>query len=164
MRNAKYPAGRRLGAAKLATVALLVVLTAACESLGPKATGGAALGAAGGGLIGAAAGGGAEGIIAGVLIGGLLGGALGDKLDQNDREYADRVTQRSLESSQVGQATTWRNPDSGNYGSMTPTRTYDGDYGQPCREFQQTVTVGGQTEEAYGTACRQADGSWQIVQ
>ena len=160
----KISTRRRFSPVKLALVVLLAVLMTACENLGPKATGGAALGAAGGGLIGAAAGGGATGIIAGVLIGGLLGGALGDKLDQNDREYADRVAQRSLESSRVGQASTWSNPDTGNSGTMTPTRTYDGDYGQPCREFQQTVTVGGETEEAYGTACRQADGSWQITQ
>jgi surface antigen len=25
------------------------------------------------------------------------------------------------------------------------------------------VTVGGRAEQAYGTACRQPDGSWQIV-
>jgi surface antigen len=35
--------------------------------------------------------------------------------------------------------------------------------GKYCREFQQTVTIGGKTEQAYGTACRQPDGSWQIV-
>ncbi|MEE8203551.1 MAG: hypothetical protein V3R74_07315, partial [Alphaproteobacteria bacterium] len=33
-----------------------------------------------------------------------------------------------------------------------------------CREYQTTVNVGGQVEQAYGTACRQPDGSWQIVQ
>ena len=32
-----------------------------------------------------------------------------------------------------------------------------------CREFQQTITVGGRTETAYGTACRQPDGDWKIV-
>ncbi len=164
MTNRTGATGRWGRAAKLVPVLLLAFLTAACQNIGPKAAGGAALGAAGGGLLGAAAGGGTTGILAGVFLGGLLGGALGDKLDQNDREYADRVAQRSLETSRVGQASTWRNPDSGNYGSMTPTRTYQGDYGQHCREFQQTVTVGGQTEEAYGTACRQADGSWQITQ
>ena len=35
--------------------------------------------------------------------------------------------------------------------------------GNTCREYQSTVTVGGKTEQAYGTACRQADGSWKIV-
>ena len=57
----------------------------------------------------------------------------------------------------------WVNPDSGNSGSYTPTKTYQVDSGQYCREFQQTITVGGQTEDAYGTACREPDGSWRIV-
>jgi surface antigen len=40
----------------------------------------------------------------------------------------------------------------------TDTRT-----GAYCREFQQTVTIGGKTESAYGTACRQPDGTWKVV-
>jgi surface antigen len=35
--------------------------------------------------------------------------------------------------------------------------------GAYCREYQTTVTVGGKSEQAYGTSCRQPDGSWQIV-
>ena len=31
-----------------------------------------------------------------------------------------------------------------------------------CREFTQNVNVGGRTQQSYGTACRQADGSWQV--
>jgi len=46
---------------------------------------------------------------------------------------------------------------------MTPTRTYQTASGSYCREFTQTIVVGGRTEEGYGTACRQPDGSWQIV-
>jgi hypothetical protein len=30
-------------------------------------------------------------------------------------------------------------------------------------EFQQTITVGGQTQRAYGTACRKPDSSWKEV-
>ncbi len=125
---------------------------------------GAATGAAAGGLIGAAAGGGTEGIIGGVLLGGLLGGAVGDALDQRDRELAYQSNQAALENYQVGQTSTWTNPDTGNSGTTTPTRTYQDSGGQYCREYQQTITVGGETEQAYGTACRQPDGSWQIVQ
>ena len=33
--------------------------------------------------------------------------------------------------------------------------------GEQCREFQRTVTIGGKTETAYGTACRQPNGSWK---
>ena len=32
-----------------------------------------------------------------------------------------------------------------------------------CREYTKTVSVGGQRENAYGTACYRPDGSWEIV-
>jgi hypothetical protein len=32
-----------------------------------------------------------------------------------------------------------------------------------CREFQQTVSIGGQTQQAFGMTCRQADGTWKIA-
>ena len=149
-----------------ALVALMVamLLMLGCETAGPKTAIGAATGAAAGGLIGAAAGGGTTGIIGGVLLGGLLGGAIGNALDQRDQELLARNNQYALESAPSGTATTWQNPDSGHSGTITPTRTYQSGSGQHCREFQQTVTVGGETQDAYGTACRQPDGSWQIVQ
>ena len=34
---------------------------------------------------------------------------------------------------------------------------------QECREYRSAGMVGGRSEWVYGTACRQADGSWQIV-
>ena len=148
----------------LACTVLAVFVLSACETAGPKTGIGAMTGAAAGGLIGAAAGGGTTGIIGGVLLGGLLGGALGNALDQRDRRLANEAYQHSLESGRTGSASTWRNPDSGHSGTITPTRTYQDAGGQHCREFQQTVTVGGEVEEAYGTACRQPDGSWKIVQ
>lgn len=36
--------------------------------------------------------------------------------------------------------------------------------GQECREYRSTVNVGGVRQPIYGTACRQPDGSWRIVQ
>lgn len=33
--------------------------------------------------------------------------------------------------------------------------------GQYCREYTQTVYIGGRAVEAYGTACQQPDGSWE---
>lgn len=38
----------------------------------------------------------------------------------------------------------------------------DGSQSQ-CREYQSTAMVNGQQVASYGTACRQIDGSWQIV-
>ena len=48
-------------------------------------------------------------------------------------------------------------------GRVTVTRTGTRPNGQPCREFQQTVTISGNSESAYGIACRQQNGAWRIV-
>ncbi|SVA64445.1 uncharacterized protein METZ01_LOCUS117299, partial [marine metagenome] len=37
------------------------------------------------------------------------------------------------------------------------------DSGSPCREFTTTVLIGGEEQQGYGTACRQSDGSWKII-
>jgi surface antigen len=101
-------------------------------------------------------------IIAGALLGALAGDAIGAQLDERDRLLAGRSFQSSMELNPNSQGTGWRNPNTGNSGTVTPTQTYVTAGGQPCREFQQTVIVGGQEQQAYGTACRQADGSWKI--
>jgi len=147
----------------LVPVLLLAVATTGCATVqdNPKAAIGGATGATAGGLIAAAAGGGTAGIVGGVLLGGLVGGAIGNALDQRDKELAMQAAQQSFENSRSGSAMTWQNPDSGNSGSITPTRTYQNGE-QYCREYQQTIYVGGESQDAYGTACRQPDGSWQI--
>lgn len=151
------------------TVAVFAIaaLMSGCQNgqsdLGPRTGIGAGLGAAGGGLLAAAVGASPVGIAAGVVLGGLAGGALGSTLDAQDRRISAQNSQRAFEATPAGTTTTWHNPDSGNSGTVTPTRTYQNSSGQYCREFQQTITIGGQDERSFGTACRQPDGSWRIV-
>ena len=158
---------RKSAPAKIVPLLVLALTLTSCQSIGqgmadnPKTAGGGMLGAAGGGLIAAAAGGGAAGIIGGVLIGGLLGGAIGNSLDQKDKELAHQNAQRTFEGARTGEASAWTNPDTGNSGSITPTRTYQAE-GQYCREYQQEVTIDGELQKSYGTACRQPDGSWKL--
>jgi hypothetical protein len=45
-------------------------------------------------------------------------------------------------------------------GTVSPIR---GPSRPECREFEQTIMIGGQPQQAYGTACRQQDGTWKIV-
>jgi hypothetical protein len=48
--------------------------------------------------------------------------------------------------------------------SAVPTSpVYRAPSGQYCREYQSTVTVGGQPQPSYGTACLQPDGTWRVV-
>ncbi len=71
--------------------------------------------------------------------------------------------QYAMEKNQLNQAAEWVNPDTGRSGVVAPTRTFSNSQGQPCREFIQTIIIGGREEQGYGTACRQPDGDWQIV-
>jgi surface antigen len=84
-------------------------------------------------------------------------------LDAADKKRAQEAASRALESAPSGTAVAWNNPDSGNSGTVTPTHTYQTASGQYCREYQQKIVVGGETHQAHGTACRQPDGSWKVV-
>jgi hypothetical protein len=33
-----------------------------------------------------------------------------------------------------------------------------------CREYRSTATIGGRTQDTFGTACLQPDGSWRLTQ
>jgi surface antigen len=156
-------------AGRCVAIVLLVAFPAlSCQSLAdmtsdnPKAVLGSLGGAAVGAGIAALAHGNPAAIVISALAGGLLGGAIGHHLDNKDKEIAAQTAARAFESNRTGQASSWKNPDSGNSGSITPTKTYQGAGGQYCREYQQTITVGGEKHQAYGTACRQPDGSWKI--
>jgi surface antigen len=136
----------------------------ACEN--PKQT----VGAVGGGALGAWAasniGGGSGKVVAtavGGVLGALAGSYIGGQLDKADREHAEHTAQQALENSKVGQVSEWKNPDSGHSGTIMPTRTYKGSQGRQCREYTQTIYIGTQAQKAYGKACRQPDGTWEII-
>jgi len=102
--------------------------------------------------------------VLGIGLGAMVGQNIGQQLDERDRMLMGQTFNHTMEKAPINSVGKWENPDSGHGGSVTPTKTYTTTEGTPCREFTQTVTIGGQTEQAYGTACRQADGSWKIKQ
>lgn len=160
---------------KHAVLALSVAsLLAACQNQNGqpdqyfnKTNAGTLAGAALGGIAGSNIGkgrGNKAATIAGTLIGAGLGYSVGSSLDKADMAYASNTSQSALETAQPGQALPWRNPNSGNSGSITPSNYYQTASGEYCREYSQTINVGGKTERGYGTACRQPDGTWKIVE
>ncbi len=155
---------------KLVSIVLISSLSLgllACVGNNQKEQSGAIIGGVIGGILGNKVGKGKGRVVAtaaGAAVGALLGRNIGQKLDKYDRIYAVKAQQSALETNKLGQPSSWSNPDSGNSGIIIPTRTIVRNQGgQPCREYQHTVTIGGKTEKAYGRACREGDGSWKIV-
>ena len=150
----------------LAAAGAFVVALSGCADTGPKQTVGTLAGAGLGALAGSQIGSGSGTLVAvglGTLIGGFLGSELGKSLDKADQLAAEKTSYQALENNKTGQASTWRNPDNGHEGTFVPTKTTTTPTGETCREFTHTVNIGGKVEKAYGTACRQSDGSWKIV-
>jgi surface antigen len=134
-------------------------------SLGTKQTVGTVGGAALGGLAGSRFGGGTGKLLAvgaGTLLGAFLGSQAGKSLDNADAVAAQRAESQAY-SAPVGQTIQWSSPETGNTGTITPVREGRTQAGQYCREFAQTINVGGRIEQATGTACQQPDGTWRIV-
>lgn len=142
-------------------VAASTLALAGCQGM-TKEDQGALAGAAVGGAVGHNFGSGTGKALAtfgGAVLGAFAGSSIGRKLDVYDEMQA----QRALEYNRTGDATSWENPDTGKHVTFVPTETYQQESGRYCREYRTEVEVGNQVEEAYGTACRQPDGSWEIV-
>lgn len=151
---------------RILTLFIVSFFAVACtQTGGTKQTVGGLAGAGLGGLAGAQFGKGSGRLWttgAGVLLGALAGSSIGQSLDQADQMYAERAYTQA-QTAPVGKTITWNNPDSGNNGSVTTTRTGTSANGLPCREYQQNITVGGQTQQVVGTACQNGDGTWYVV-
>ncbi len=91
----------------------------------------------------------------GMASGAVLGSRIGRKMDQDDQ----KKTAAALETSREGSATTWRNPDTGQTYSVTPTHPHQGAAGH----FSTVTQIDGHDEVVQGTACRQPDGTWKAA-
>lgn len=119
-----------------------------------------------GGIAGAAAGsrigkgdGRTAAVIGGTIIGIMVGGHIGRSMDDLDQNCVGQV----LEHAPPDEPIVWESSHSGGRYQVTPSEPFNDRQGRYCREYQTTATIGGRVEQVYGTACRQPDGSWQIV-
>ena len=139
---------------------------AGCQPNNSDVALGTILGAIAGGAIGNQFGHGSgrtAATVAGVLIGGFAGNRIASSMSCQDQSYAQETYYDAYENGEPGQTYDWHNPDSGDYGYVTPAEYYQNDEGYDCREFTQTIYIDGHPQTAVGTACRNPDGSWHIV-
>ncbi len=148
------------------SIALITVMSACANLPASNQTQGTVAGGAIGALIGSTIGDG-RGTVwatsAGAIGGALVGSHIGKRLDQNDKLVMQKATYRALEHTKSHSKSVWNNPDSGNKGAVTPTKTLHMTDGRVCREYTSMIEVGGKAETGYGKACREDDGSWRII-
>jgi surface antigen len=98
-------------------------------------------------------------VIGGTVAGLLVGGSIGQKMDAADQNCVGQA----LEQGNTGQPIAWNNPGTGGAYRVTPGNAATDAQGRYCREYTADADVGGAVQQTYGKACRQPDGSWQIV-
>ena len=162
----------RPGARKLTIGLIIAALGTAlsgCATMSENETAGTILGGVAGAVVGNQFGKGSGRTAAtalGAVIGASVGRNIGQSLDETSRHRAGAAAEHALETADIGESIIWENPDNAGgpaRGSATVTRQGSDSEGRTCREFQQTVTIGGRQEQSYGTACRDANGDWKIV-
>ena len=87
------------------------------------------------------------------------------KILDNINEAAQRKHEQAqieATTAPVGEKIIWDEGDASGY-TVATKEGKSSTTGLVCREYQQSITVGGKTEEAWGQACLQEDGSWKIV-
>jgi len=102
-------------------------------------------------------------IALGAIIGASVGQQWGASLDESSR---DRVTQATTDALRTDSEITWENPGNASgpaSGRTVITRRGTNAGGATCREYRNEVMIGDQVQQAYGTACRDANGDWKIV-
>ena len=167
MKRPAPPVTRNLLAGLFA--ASLVPSLAGCAGMSENETAGTILGGVAGAVVGNQFGDGDGKTAAtalGAIIGATVGREIGHSLDRTSRRRADAATRRALDTASVGEGITWENPANAGgpaRGTAKITRHGADNRGRTCREYQQTVVIGGKEVQSYGTACRDDNGDWQVV-
>lgn len=78
-----------------------------------------------------------------------------------DQKRAHESAQVKATTAPVGEQIIWN--AGGATGSVTTVREGSSTSGRYCREFQHQVNIAGKKQQAYGVACRQPDGSWEVI-
>lgn len=134
--------------------ALLIMVQACTTQRETGALTGAAVGTAAGAAIDDS-----EGAVIGGLLGTIVGHEVGMQMQREDRLR----TSRALENNRTGESTAWVNPDTGREYRVTPEDTFRNESERPCREFDMVSEYRGERVRTTEVACRQPDGTWEII-
>lgn len=78
-------------------------------------------------------------------------------LTEQDVSLVARLLQRTLDHAPDGTTRRWINDQSGHSGAITPVRSYIASTGQYCRDYQEDLSIDGQSRKFLYSACRDED-------
>jgi len=155
--------------AKVAVVAVTVVLSGCGQTqVSGEQTAmllGGALGGAAGGYVGSQFGAGLGQtlfIVAGASAGALVGASAGPGLFGTDWGFHVDATENAMKDV-AAEPTYWSNPKTGNEGMIRPMEAYVDTAGTPCRKYRATISVDGVIASGDGAACQSTNGQWRVV-
>lgn len=153
---------------KFFVLAVAVTMLGACaENASGSRKVGTLIGGIVGGLIGSQFGSGtgqSVSIALGAGLGALAGDEIARRLTERDKQMAAATLEDALENNETDKNSGWSNPESGNSGSSSVGEKYEqAKTGNDCRDFETTVFTDDGESSATGTACRNDDGSWEVV-
>jgi len=93
--------------------------------------------------------------------GGLVS-QTGAELSRSELASALAAEQRALETAPAGQAVEWQGSAGGRGGTVIAAQPYRVG-SQDCRPYSHVVKAGGPAQSVRGTACRNPDGSWTLL-
>jgi surface antigen len=92
------------------------------------------------------------------------GTGLKAQLTPSDREMNRKCINKTMNEAPTGKTWSWKNPKTGNGGTVTPTSPRAREGAEVCRNFNETVTLkDGRSEQISGRACKKPDGSWSVA-
>jgi len=80
-----------------------------------------------------------------------------------DVSLANSALDTALESRVSGAAVSWRNPETGSHGSITPLKSFRNGNGTFCRRYSEELVIGGRRARFEDLACRQGRRYWVPV-
>lgn len=97
------------------------------------------------------------------VVGGLIGYGVGAQIDKIDIAYHNVAAQRALAGA-PGTRVAWRNPETGNAGSILATKQGVGRNGEECREVYVQTFLANRVDDHYQILCRKpGGGDWRLV-
>lgn len=84
------------------------------------------------------------------------------QMKESDWELESEVFLKTVEEASDGTSLEWENPETGNSGTITALKRFQGPQGEPCRRIRETFKSKSYDSQYTLSVCKNADGEWKV--